>query len=722
MNFNPLWDGHPDVMFVMGPAGVIVDSNLAAQRLGLLAHKAPPPEFSLAAATSTIRLSGLTFQVVVGQSAAGQTLVTARQVPEPAQAGRERDTVPSDKARRLSSKRELLASVLDQMGEGVAAADTEGQILVWNAAAVRITKLPTLQSLAETDGLELRNTKAVPCESALRRALKGQEIDGEEQFVRHAGLPEGVWMTVTARPMRDENGVLTGAVAVFRDSTVQRQLNETLGQARDAALQATRLKSEFLANMSHEIRTPLNGIIGLGDLLALTDLDQAQREYVSTVRLCSASLLSIVNDVLDFSKIEAGKSVLEREPFELEGMVEEALELAATSLGDKPVEMFARLGPELPRLLVGDHHRLRQILLNYLSNAVKFTSEGEVVVDVELAGEAQPDSVELRFFVHDTGSGVETSAQKLLFEPFSQADSSSKRVHGGTGLGLAICRSLAELMGGEAGFCERQGGGSTFFFKVRLGLPPTPAFPITLHDLPPIAVSLPNPVLRLAVKNYLQERGAQVGEEVTPAIRVLILDDRVDLRPLSDPAIDLRVICLGREQRPDWSGGHLNFLRKPLKFSRLLRLLREVAGNAHDSGKRATLSLPLPTRRLTGRVLVAEDNPINRRVLLLMLEKMGLQAKGAENGAEAAEAALSGEYDLVLMDCQMPVMDGHEATRLVRERWTSGSRLPIIAVTANAMEGEADRCRQSGMDDYLAKPVTVETLRGVVERWLSVSD
>jgi CheY-like chemotaxis protein len=244
--------------------------------------------------------------------------------------------------------------------------------------------------------------------------------------------------------------------------------------------------------------------------------------------------------------------------------------------------------------------------------------------------------------------------------------------------------------------------------------------PPSLHDLPPLALSLANRELRQTMHDYLCSRGARVSTELTAGTRLLIVDEEEDLRPLSETRSDLRIIYLGKA-RPNRSGGHLNFLRKPLKFSRLLRLLREVSGNAHDSGRRATLSVPIPARPLKGRVLVAEDNPINRRVLMLMLEKMGLEVSAVENGQRAAEAALSGGFDLVLMDCQMPLMDGHEATRLVRQQWTEPRPLPIIAVTANALEGEAERCKQSGMDDYLAKPITVEDLRQMVERWIGTA-
>lgn len=712
MDFQSLWEAQPDVIVATRPDGGIVYANGSATRHGFRLGETAPPIFldPDALAPFTLELDGRVFHFARVQH--GElTLLTGRDVselcPEPQ---------PAAPSRLLDKRAELLASVLDQMGEGVAAADRHGRIVLWNAAATRITKI-ALEHLGDVASWEILDEAGNPSEATLARALRGEEVD-EDQQIRHAGLPEGVWVTVTSRPIRDEAGEVVGAVAVFRDATVQRQLTETLAQARDAALQATRMKSEFLANMSHEIRTPLNGIIGLGEMLSHTDLDQAQREYVSTVRLCSESLLSIVNNVLDFSKIEAGKSELALERFDLEAVVEESLELAATGLGDKPIEMYARFGAGLPRHLEGDPHRLRQILLNYLSNAIKFTSQGQVVVEVEML-ERAGGRVKLRFSVHDSGAGIEPEVGSRLFQPFSQGDSSPRRVHGGTGLGLVISRELAEMMGGEAGYTPLAGGGTTFHFTAWLNeIGGAPSLPRTLHDLPPLVLSVANVGLRQAVEDYLKDRGARVSTELTEGARVIILDEEGDLRPLAEPPADMRVIYLGRS-RPNRAGGHLNFLRKPLKFSRLLRLLREVSGSSHDSGRRAALSIPRPSRPLQGRVLVAEDNPINRRVLLLMLEKMGLQTVGVENGQQAAEAALSEPFDLVLMDCQMPTMDGHQAARTIREQGRPALSLPIIAVTANAQEGEAERCRASGMDDYLVKPVTAEALRAVVERWLA---
>lgn len=704
MDFKSLWDAQPDLVLVLEPTGRVGYANQAAERLGFHVEGNVPSGFPPGASSFVWSREGTAYHF----NQTGNVFV-----------GRDLSEVSETLAHRPScvekEHNELLVSVLDQMGEGVIAAEASGRIVVWNAAAGRILRLPVLPHLEHGLPIDTFDAEGRPISPSLVRALRGEEIDGEELLVRHSDLPEGVWLTVTARPLRDEEGLLTGAVAVFRDSTTQRQLTETLAQARDAALQATRLKSEFLANMSHEIRTPLNGIIGLGEMLAQTDLDQAQREYLSTVRLCSESLLSIVNNVLDFSKIEAGKAELESVVFELEATAEEALELASTSLGNKPLELYARLAPNLPRLLRGDPHRLRQILLNYLSNAIKFTSQGHVVLDIEVQ-ESTPSEVLLRFSVHDTGPGVEESARERLFQPFSQADSSSKRRYGGTGLGLVICRKLAEMMGGEAGFSSSQNG-STFFVTARFGVLEEQRFVRTLHDLPPIAVKLLDPGLSHTTIDYLKARGANVTTELSSQSRLLLCDSEAELKAVSPPPPNLRVLFIGRE-RPQQAGGYLNFLRKPLKFSRLLKLLREVAGTAHDSGRRATLTLPNATPSLKGRVLVAEDNVVNRRVLLLMLEKMGLQAEGAANGSEAAEAALKQDFDLVLMDCQMPVMDGHEATKLIRERADGRARVPIVAVTANALEGEAERCRQSGMDDYLVKPVTVDTLRELLGRWL----
>ena len=715
MDFQSLWDVQSDPILVIEANESIFYANRCARTYGLHAGEPLPSAFPRPGASASFLLDfgGRSFHFS-STTHGDMTVLSGRDVSDLKREEAEQCRSVKESEQFLRQRGELLAAVLDQMGEGVVAADHLGRIVTWNAAATRITQLD-LGDLRQLAACEILDWEGNPSESTLTRALRGEDVD-VQQMIRHAACPRGVWLTVTSRPIRDETGEIVGAVAVFRDSTVQRQLTETLGHARDAALEATRLKSEFLANMSHEIRTPLNGIIGMAEILGYTDLDQAQREYLSTVQLCSQSLLSIVNDVLDFSKIEAGKAELAQEPFDLEAMVEESLELAASGLGEKPIEMYARLNSDLPRRLVGDPLRLRQILLNFLSNAIKFTSHGHVVVEVAKVDQRE-GQIKLRFSVHDSGHGVEPEIGERLFQPFSQGDSSSKRAHGGTGLGLVICRKLATMMGGKAGYTPLAGGGTTFYCTAWLGAQPECEIPTSLHDLPPLVLNLSDSGLRDAVQDYLQARGARVSTDLTEDARFLILDDEGDHRPLAEPPPNLRIIYLGRA-RPSRAGGYLNFLRKPLKFSRLLRLLREVSGSAHDSGRRAALSMPKPSPALKGRVLVAEDNPVNRRVLLLMLEKMGLQATGTENGREAAEAALSEQYDLVLMDCRMPVMDGHEATRLVRDRWTAVSRLPIIAVTANAQEGEAERCRVSGMDDYLTKPVTVDTLRGVVERWL----
>ena len=542
-------------------------------------------------------------------------------------------------------------------------------------------------------------------------------------------------------------------IQVNRNHVLRRQVECDLIAARDEAERANQAKSEFLANMSHEIRTPMNGVLGMTELLLNTALSERQRHFADTIHRSGDALLAVLGDILDFSKIEAGKLELDYTAFDLRELVEEIGELFAERAHCKGLELVCMLPAGLPNEVRGDPVRLRQILINLLSNALKFTTQGEVVVAVTLRDET-PESVELHFEVRDSGIGITPEAQARLFDAFTQADNSTTRQYGGTGLGLSIAKHLTELMGGAIELESTVGEGSVFGFTARFDRQPRDpsVAPSPRHDLHGLRVLivddndtnreiLHEQVIAWGMHNGSAASGAQALDMLRAAVArntpydIVILDmqmpemDGLDLAQAIKADASLKVVRLVMLTSAGLYGdvaeaqrlGIDGYLSKPVRQSQLYNCLVSVARHTESVATGQATLAPAPVlAALTGRVLLAEDNAVNQEVAIGMLESLGCEVDVVTNGQDALDALVSGTYHLVLMDCQMPTLDGMEATRRLRlrELGNEHDHVPIIALTAHVMAGDRDACFAAGMDDYLSKPFTLDQLHAVLTPWL----
>ena len=649
----------------------------------------------------------------------------------------------------------LLATAIEQAGDAIVITDTGARIRYVNPAFTLMTGYSAAEAIGQNPSILKSGRQGQDFYRDLwDTVLAGRAWRGELINRRKDGTLYTEEMTIT--PVRDLADAVSNFIAIKKDITDRKRAEHEIRKAKDAAESANRAKSQFLANMSHEIRTPMNGVIGISSLLLDSPLSPEQRQYAEIINSSGKTLMTVINDILDFSKIEAPprKLSLELKDFDLQTPVQEAVEMLAVEAHAKRLELTCEIGREVPLPLRGDAGRLRQILINLIANAVKFTHAGEVALQVGVEAEHRGNAT-LRFRVKDTGIGFPEENTPFLFEPFVQGDGSTTRKYGGTGLGLPISKQLVEMMGGRIGAYSAPGHGSTFWFTVALEKQPQPASPVQEFDFsldePRILVIDDRLTNRALVTTLLKQCGCRC-EDAADAdstlarlhaaahahdpFRVAFLDsdmpgtDSKELgeRIASDAELKgiavVLMVPLGQAHDLDslTSLGFAGSLSKPVSRSSLYRTLAK----ALRERQHCPLPWITPAQRITlpapsaARVLVVDDNATNQKIAAAILQKLGHRADVVASGAEALDALRRVDYDLVLMDCEMSQMDGYETARKIRHR-SSGMRnpdIPIVAVTAHALFGDREKCVAAGMNDYLPKPIEPGQLAAILSQLL----
>ncbi len=669
----------------------------------------------------------------------------------------------------LDDERKLLRTFIDNVPDLMFVMDSESRFVVANPELARwagVEKPEDLVGKSEIDVFSPEVARRM-YEDDQRVIRSGKPMFNREEIVEVSSDKGFLILLTTKVPLFDSEGHVTGIAGMARDITERkviedalresnRELQKSIDRANKLAWEAdaaNRSKSEFLANMSHEIRTPMNGVIGMNGLLLSSNLEGEQRHYAEVIDVSAKSLLTVIDDILDYSKVEAGKLEIDTVDFNLHVLMGDFAELMAERVGDRQLEFVCAVAPNVSSNLTGDPGRLRQVLQNLAGNAMKFTQQGEVVVRAELISETD-DRVCLRFTVRDTGIGIPLDKQRMLFNSFTQVDASTTRQYGGTGLGLAISKKLVELMGGEIGIESKEGEGSNFWFTICVAKQKsnpqvnTPRVPVKgsrilvvddnatnrevltaqLHSWGAAVVAVESGPTALACLRYAVATGtpfqlavldmAMPGMDGATLGRAILGDEDLKSIPL--------VMMTSLGQRGDAHRfreiGFAAYLTKPVRQSDLFDCLSSLL-----TGGQQTETRPLITRhslqaarRSNARILLAEDNHTNQEVACGMLQRMGWHADVAQDGKEALQALERTSYDLVLMDVQMPEMDGYEATRLIRDPNSAvlNHNVPIIATTAHAMAGDAAKCLAAGMSDYVSKPIDPKILEQLVEKWL----
>jgi two-component system sensor histidine kinase/response regulator len=655
----------------------------------------------------------------------------------------------------LARERNMLRTLIDNLPDFIFVKDRESHFLMLNQAMSRLVGASGPEEMLGKTDFDF-----FPKEVASAFYADEQKVmrSGEAQLNYHETTVdiEGniLDLLTTSVPLRDASGQVIGLVGVGRDVTARMKIEAEVLKAREAAEAANRAKSEFLANMSHEIRTPMNGVIGMADLLLDTQLDSLQRDYAGTIRDSGNALLTIINDILDFSKVEAGKLELEHLDVDLRDTFEDVARMLSIQAHAKGLEVIAQIDPKLPYLVKGDAGRIRQILLNLAGNAVKFTAKGEVSLQIQVL-ETSELGTRVRCEVRDTGIGIPADRLRVLFAPFMQVDTSTTRKFGGSGLGLSIVRKLVELMGGSTGVESVEGKGSVFWFTAMFAPGPRDAgqrnyaAPASIKGRRVLVVD-DNATNRKVLMGQLllcgvEPMSASSADEALALLRqaraagrtfdVALLDhqmpdcDGAELGRIVIADETLRqtrlVLLTSSGQRGDShlfaDIGFAGYLLKPVGQLDLTDCLMLILGNTAEVWH--LKSQPIVTRhalraRRRGsprRVLLAEDNLVNQKVAMRMLEKLHCRVEVVADGLATIEAWRKGNFDLILMDCQMPDMDGYEATREIRKLEQGQRRITIVALTANAMKGDEEKCRAAGMDDYLTKPIDRVKLEACVD-------
>jgi two-component system sensor histidine kinase/response regulator len=696
------------------------------------------PDFSHAVSISALGLVGITMVTLIVLGLAVITSVVDRQY--------------SAQATQLASTEQRYRLLFERSLAGVYRIALDGSILDCNDACARILGYASRDELLRANAVAAAYSSPDDLSEFISRLRAEKSLTNfERRLLRRDGRP--VWVLENANLLPSAAGSGELVEGTIFDITERKHAEEELQQAKEAAEAASRAKSEFLANMSHEIRTPMNGIIGMTELALETELTTEQHEYLSMVKTSADSLLTVINDILDFSKIEAGKLDLDTTTFALRDHLEETARSFAVSAATKGLELVCDIRPEVPHDVVGDPTRLRQVIVNLLGNAIKFTDRGEVVLHVEVEGK-ENQNLTLHFAIQDSGIGISKDKQSLIFEAFAQADSSSRRKYGGTGLGLTISSRLVEMMGGRIWVESEAGHGSTFHFTALFQLPQKSVIrkerdsQATLDNIHVLVVD-DNPTNRRILERTLSQWGMRPtltdsgwtalaalkrSKEQGDPVSLLLLDAQMPgmdgfslaAKIQQDPNLPTSTVMMltSGGQRGDAGRcrevGISAYLTKPVRQVELREAILKVLGmreKTEDQKLVTRHSLREARRQL--RVLLAEDNPINRELAVRLLSKRGHSVTVAANGKQAVAAVESESFDVVLMDVQMPEMDGFEATAAIRELEKARDKhTPIIAMTAHAMKGDRERCLAAGMDAYISKPIQFDELLEVTESFV----